>query len=124
MPTKLRKKRNRNQSQYRLSKRLRVDTRATSLPGDAPPGDVAVLDEHRVGRMDRICASCGAAYFNVSGKVVAFHIESIDDGEEISSYNSDRSHPSFSVGLVLCRLPNFRNWYNHNVGSDIGKNLI
>jgi hypothetical protein len=43
------------------------------------------------------------AYFNVSGKVVAFQIESIDDGEEISvsnSYNSDRSH----THLIQCRI--------------------
>jgi hypothetical protein len=68
----------------------------------------------------RVTGSCGAAYFGINGKVVAFHKESVDDGrEEVSvsnSYTSDRSHTSYSVGLVLCRLPKFRTWYNQNFG--------
>ena len=44
----------------------------------------------------RIPGSCGAAYFHVNGKVVAFQKESVDDGfEEVNlsnSYLSDRSH--------------------------------
>lgn len=43
-----------------------------------------------------IPGSCGAAYFHVNGKVVAFQKESVDDGfEEVNlsnSYRSDRSH--------------------------------
>lgn len=66
----------------------------------------------------RVTGSCGAAYFGVNGKVVAFHKEIVDDGrEEVSvsnSYTSDRSHTSYSVGLVLCRLPKFKVWYNDN----------
>jgi hypothetical protein len=71
----------------------------------------------------RVTGSCGAAYFGINGKVVAFHKESVDDGrEEVSvsnSYTSDRSHTSYSVGLVLCRLPKFRAWYNQNFGDTL-----
>jgi hypothetical protein len=72
----------------------------------------------------RVRGSCGAAYFGINGKVLAFHNESVDDGrEEVSlsnSYNSDRSHTSYSIGLVLCRLPKFKAWYNDNtVGTAI-----
>eukprot|EP01039_Chlorochromonas_danica_P010831 gene10831-12041_t len=72
----------------------------------------------------RVTGSCGAAYFGMNGKVVAFHKESVDDGrEEVSlsnSYTSDRSHTSYSIGLVLCRLPKFKAWYNDNtVGTSI-----
>lgn len=67
----------------------------------------------------RVTGSCGAAYFHANGKVVAFHKESVDDSrEEVSttnSYHSDRSHTSYSVGLVLCRLPKFKDWYDNNV---------
>lgn len=71
----------------------------------------------------RVTGSCGAAYFGMNGKVVAFHKESVDDGrEEVSlsnSYTSDCSHTSYSVGLVLCRLPIFKAWYNDNtVGTE------
>lgn len=75
----------------------------------------------------RVKGSCGAAYFSESGKVVGFHVQSIDDGDEASvsnTYTSDRSHTSFSVGLVLCRLPKFRIWYNANIGAGVGKNQI
>jgi hypothetical protein len=62
----------------------------------------------------RVKGSCGAVYFGVNRKVVAFHKESVDDGrEEVSvsnSYTSDRSHTSYGVGLVLCRLPKFKFW--------------
>lgn len=64
----------------------------------------------------RVTGACGAAYFGPNGKVVAFHVESVDDGrDEVSishSYNSDRSHTSYSIGLVLCRLAKFKTWYN------------
>ena len=64
----------------------------------------------------RVRGSCGAAYFAVNDKVFAFHIESIDDGREDAntnnSFTSDRSHVSCSIGLVLCRLPKFKAWYN------------
>ena len=67
----------------------------------------------------RVTGSCGAAYFHANGKVVAFHKESVDDSrEEVSttnSYHSDRSHTSYSVGLVLCRLPKFKDWYDNNI---------
>jgi hypothetical protein len=67
----------------------------------------------------RVSGSCGAAYFHVNGKVVAFHEESVDDDrEEVSisnSYRSDRSHTSYSVGLVLCRLPKFKYWYDNKI---------
>eukprot|EP01038_Epipyxis_sp_PR26KG_P013136 gene13136-17603_t len=69
----------------------------------------------------RVTGSCGAAYFGVNGKVVAFHKE--NGREEVSlsnSYSSDRSHTSYSVGLVLCRLSKFKAWYNDNtVGTAI-----
>jgi hypothetical protein len=65
----------------------------------------------------RVKGSCGAPYFNCNGKVIAFHVESVDDGEDASatnSYNSDWSHTSHSIGLVLCRLPKFMAWYENN----------
>ncbi len=71
----------------------------------------------------RVKGSCGAAYFAVNGKVVAFHVASLDDGESVSaanSYTSDRSHTSFSLGLVLCRLPKFRIWYNTSIPAQTG----
>ena len=58
MPTKLRKKRNRKQSQYGLSKRLRLEACETS-----PPVVGGLLGEHKLGRMDSICPCCGSAYF-------------------------------------------------------------
>lgn len=66
----------------------------------------------------RVTGSCGAAYFHANGKVIAFHEEAVDDGEEVSvsnSYHSDRSHTSFSIGLVLCRLPKFKAWYDNEI---------
>ncbi len=69
----------------------------------------------------RVKGSCGAAYFASNGKVVAFHVESLDDDtddvSESNSYSSDSSHYSFSRGLVLCRLPKFMNWYEDAVVS-------
>ena len=67
----------------------------------------------------RVTGSCGAAYFHVNGKVIAFHQESVDDGrEEVSTSNSrtsNRSHKSYSIGLVLCRLPKLCAWYNEKI---------
>lgn len=56
----------------------------------------------------RVRGSCGAPYFCADGKVAAFHVASVDDGEEGST---DRSHVSYSQGYVLCRLPLFTEWY-------------
>ena len=68
---------------------------------------------------DRVTGSCGAAHFHANGKAVAFDMESVDDGrEEVSvsnSYNSDRSHTSYSIGLVLCRLAKFKDWYDNKI---------
>ena len=67
----------------------------------------------------RVTGSCGAAYFHANGKVIAFHEESVDDGrEEVSvsnSYNSDRRHTSYSIGLVLCRLAKFKDWCHNKI---------
>lgn len=66
----------------------------------------------------RVKGSCGAAYIASNGKVVAFHVESLDDGDSVSianSYSSERSHTSFSRGLVLCRIPSFMNWYERTI---------
>lgn len=72
----------------------------------------------------RVKGSCGAGYFEANNKVVAFHVESVDDGsEEVSvsnSYTSDRSHTSYSRGLVICRLPKFKAWYNQNLAPVFG----
>jgi hypothetical protein len=73
----------------------------------------------------RVKGSCGAGYFEPNNnKVVAFHVESLDDGvDEVSisnSYNSDRSHTSYSRGLVICRLPKFKAWYNQNLAPVFG----
>jgi hypothetical protein len=57
----------------------------------------------------RVKGCCGGAYFNSSGKVVAFHKESLDDSDETSATSS---HTSYSAGYVLCRLPKFKGWYN------------
>mmetsp|Transcript_31196 Transcript_31196/g.40132 ORF Transcript_31196/g.40132 Transcript_31196/m.40132 type:complete len:240 (-) Transcript_31196:147-866(-) len=56
----------------------------------------------------RVKGCCGGAYFCSSGKVVAFHRESLDDADETSA----SSHTSYSTGYVLCRLPRFKLWYN------------
>jgi hypothetical protein len=65
----------------------------------------------------RVKGSCGAAYFCPNGKVFAFHNASVDDGQDVvsitNSYTSDRSHNSHSIGLVLCRLPIFKAWYDN-----------
>lgn len=76
----------------------------------------------------RVKGRCGAAYFAGNGKVVAFHVESLDDGSdsisESNTYTSDRSHTSFSRGLVLCRLEKFRVWYNATVAPILGTNPL
>lgn len=76
---------------------------------------------HVVG--GRVGGSCGSPYFAPNGKVVGFHIESVDDGRDTvsvsNSYTSDRSHTSFSVGLVLCRLTKFKEWYDGNLPNTI-----
>lgn len=76
----------------------------------------------------RVKGSCGAAYFSTNNKVVAFHEESLDDGSDSvsvsNSYTSDRSHTSYSVGLVLCRLPTFKQWYNSVIVPIVGTNAI
>ena len=61
----------------------------------------------------RVSGSCGAPYFATNGKVVAFHVRSINDASNDSV--SQDSHLSKSVGLVLCRLPVFWAWYESNV---------
>jgi hypothetical protein len=68
----------------------------------------------------RVYGSCGAPYFAENGKVVAFHVRSLDDAPEPSSHStrshtSSRSHVSFSQGYVLCRLNDFVNWYRAHV---------
>lgn len=71
----------------------------------------------------RVKGSCGAGYFAPNNKIVAFHYESVDHGEELSitnSYTSDRSHTSYSHGLVLCRLPKFKVWYNKEIADALG----
>jgi hypothetical protein len=72
----------------------------------------------------RVKGSCGAAYFEPNNKVVAFHVESLDDGSDVvsisNSYTSDRSHTSYSRGLVICRLPKFKAWYNQVLAPELG----
>lgn len=85
--------------------------------GVAPAKFRRDIDERYVlVRGGRVKGSCGAAYFCHSGKVFAFHNSSVDDGQEevsvTNSYLSDRSHNSYSCGLVLCRLPVFKAWYD------------
>ena len=90
-----------------------VDVKPVVIPGRA-------LDV--VG--GRVKGSCGAAYFAPNNKVVAFHEESLDDGSDSvsvsNSYTSDRSHTSYGRGLVLCRLPKFKQWYNTNIVPTLG----
>ena len=71
------------------------------------PQDVLVVHIGRVG------GSSGAPYFAEHGKVVAFHVESIDDDDGATA--SPNSHTSYSRGYVLCRLPNFVRWYNRTM---------
>ena len=62
----------------------------------------------------RVNGSCGAPYF-WKDKVVAFHFESIND----NGSGSAESHVSYSLGYVLCRLPQFMKLYNmSNWGSE------
>ena len=67
----------------------------------------------------KVNGRCGAVYFARNGKVVAFHVNSIDDGTndvtKSNSITSFRSHYPFSRGLVLCRLSKFMKWYNNTV---------
>lgn len=76
----------------------------------------------------RVKGSCGAAYFAPNGKIVAFHVESLDDGSDSvsasNSYTSDRSHTSYSRGLLLCRLPKFVLWYNDAIPPILGTNTL
>lgn len=65
----------------------------------------------------RATGSCGAPYFNLRGEVVAFHVESVNDGDEKSS--SRDSHVSYSHGYVLCRLPSFVSWYECSISTII-----
>ena len=69
----------------------------------------------------RVYGSCGGPYFAENGKVVAFHVRSLDDSPEPSgrstrSRSSNRSHVSYSQGYVLCRLPDFVEWHKDNIG--------
>ena len=64
-------------------------------------------DEYEVVvEIGRFGGSCGAPYFNGRGQVFAFHVASISESDPGSSV-SEGSHVSYSVGRVLCRLPNF-----------------
>jgi hypothetical protein len=85
------------------------------------PVKVVVVNPKKIERAvevsgGRVRGSCGAAYFAKNGKLFAFHVESLDDGDDVSLSNSitGRSHHSHSVGLVLCRLPKFLAWYNEH----------
>ena len=61
-----------------------------------------------------------------NNKVVAFHVnlKRLDDGADevsISSlYTSDQNRTSYSRGLVICRLPKFKAWYNQNLAPVFG----
>ena len=59
-------------------------------------------------RGGRPSGSCGAPYFTEGGQVFAFHVDSINDFDEMMS---NHSHASYSKGYVLCRLPEFLKWY-------------
>jgi hypothetical protein len=85
-----------------------------------PPVDSRIEDTIMVSG-GRVYGSCGGPYFAENGKVVAFHVRSLDDAPEPSgrstrSHSSNRSHVSYSHGYVLCRLPDFVQWHNDNIG--------
>jgi hypothetical protein len=67
----------------------------------------------------RVTGSREAANFHENCNVVAFQKESVDNGREeasiSNSYRSDRSHTSYLVGLALCRLPKFKDWYDNKI---------
>jgi hypothetical protein len=95
-------------------KRKRVH-KVHDVAPSAPPEKSVLVDGGRVK------GCCGAPYFSDNGSVFAFHTESIDDGEGVSETNSltsDRSHTSFSSGIVLCRTSKFKEWYNVTGVSD------
>ena len=70
------------------------------------PEDEVMVQTGRVG------GSCGAPYFNERGEVFAFHVASIDDSDTGSSV-SQGSYVFYSIGRVLCRLPNFMScWHD------------
>lgn len=52
-----------------------------------------------------VVSGCGAIYIASNGKVVAFHVQTLDDG----------IFPSISRGLVVCRIPSFMNWYKRTI---------
>jgi hypothetical protein len=65
-------------------------------------------------RGGRELGSCGAPYFAANGKVVAFHVGSVNDSDTAdTSSASGHSHASYSRGHVLCRLTNFTQEYPH-----------
>jgi hypothetical protein len=72
--------------------------------------------------------SCGAPYFSPNNKVLAFHVQRLDNNSDSisisNSYTSDRCHTSYSHGLVLCRLPKFKNWFNTNIVPILGVNSL
>lgn len=65
----------------------------------------------------RINGSSGAPYFCDNGTVVAIHFTSVDghDDTQLDSL-SGRSHASLSCGYVLCRLKEFKEWYEREIG--------
>lgn len=70
----------------------------------------------------RVYDSGGGPYFVENGRVVAFHVRSLDvapepSGRSSRSHSSNRSHVSCSHGYVLCRLPDFVAWHTDNIGS-------
>jgi hypothetical protein len=71
----------------------------------------------------RVGGSCGAPYFNERGQAFAFHVNSSDDSpveDEQSLSASHRSHVSYSVGRVLCRLPMFVSSWRDAAGMNLG----
>ena len=70
--------------------------------------DAIKVDTGRTG------GSCGAPYFECNGgKVVAFHERSINDAAFDDDSVSWHSHHSKCIGFVLCRLPQFWDWYTN-----------
>jgi hypothetical protein len=89
--------------------------------GEVAPPQVARTEDTIMVSGGRVYGSCGAPYFAENGKVVAFHVRSLDDspehlGPSTRSQSSNRSHVSYSHGYVFCRLPDFVAWHVANIG--------
>jgi hypothetical protein len=62
----------------------------------------------------RVAGSCGAPYFASNGKVIAFHVASVNDADSADAKSSNgHSHTSYSEGHVLARLAVFTSKHAH-----------